>query len=85
MADPGFSLGGEILKVIGGSKGAPGTRALCPRDQILSFSCSFRQKIRKIIPIWELAHPRRENPGSATESAIILQFVAENCTKILKK
>ena len=33
----------------------PGMRP--PRVQILSFSCSFRQKNCKIIPIWELAHP----------------------------
>ena len=37
---------------IGGSKvgASPGA----PRVQILSFSCSFRQKNCKIIPIWEL-------------------------------
>ena len=40
--------------------GAPGTRAP-PVVQILSFSCSFREKN------WELAHPPGENPGSATD------------------
>ena len=44
--------------------GTPGTHPL--GVQILSFSCSFRQKICKIIPIWELAHSPGENPGSAT-------------------
>ena len=39
-----------------------------PRIQILSFSCSFRQKIWKIIGLWQLADPTQENPGSATES-----------------
>ena len=34
--------------------------------QILSFSCSFQQIIRKIIDFWELAPPPGENPGSAT-------------------
>ena len=34
--------------------------------QILSFSCSFQPKICKIILIWELVHPLRENLGSAT-------------------
>ena len=38
------------------------------RIHILSFSCSFRQKISKIIPIWELGHTPRDNPGSASES-----------------
>ena len=33
--------------------------------QILSFSCSFQQIIRKIIGLWELAPPPGENPGSA--------------------
>ena len=47
-----------------GGGGAPGTWV-----QILSFSCSFRRKNCKIISIWELAHPRRENPGSATDLA----------------
>ena len=53
-----------------------------PRVQILSFSCSFWQKMCKIIPIWELAQvlwgkswirhcgglvpEPRANPGSAT-------------------
>ena len=45
-------------------RGAPGTHV--PPIQILSFSCSFRQKNCKIIPIWKLAHPPGENPGSAT-------------------
>ena len=39
---------------IGGSKG--GARD-APGVQILSFSCSFRQKVYKIIPLWELASP----------------------------
>ena len=42
---------------IGRSRG--GIRDACPRVQILSFPCSFRQKI------WELAPPQ-QNPGSAT-------------------
>ena len=28
--------------------------------QILSFSCSFQQKVEKIIPFWELAPPLRK-------------------------
>ena len=56
-----------VSAFIGGCKGAPGTRPLPLGVQILSFSCSFRQKIDKIIPIWELAHPPRENPGFATD------------------
>ena len=47
-------------------RGAPGMSP--PGVQILSVSCTFQQKICKIIPIWELAHPHRENPGSATAS-----------------
>ena len=43
-----------------------------PGVQVLSFSCSFRPKICKIIPIWELTHPPLENPGSATEEFQIL-------------
>ena len=50
--------------------GVPGTCAP-PGVQILSFSCTFRQKICKIIPIWELAHPPQENLGSATGNYII--------------
>ena len=46
----------------GGGGGAPGT-GVPLGIQILSFSCSFQQKICKIIPIWELAHPSWENPG----------------------
>ena len=34
--------------------------------QILSFSCSFRQKNRLAHPLWELAPTPQENPGSAT-------------------
>ena len=57
----------ENYMSIGGSKG--GARDARPPlgVQILSFSCSFWQKIDKIIPIWELAHPPGENPGSATD------------------
>ena len=44
-------------------RGAPGQP---PRVQILSFFMNFLQKICKIILIWELTHPSRENPGSAT-------------------
>ena len=44
-------------------------RTLPARDQILSFSCSVRQKKlqnnRLAQPLWELA-PIQENPGSAT-------------------
>ena len=51
---------------IGGSKrGARDARPLLG-VQILSFSCSFWQKIDKIIDFWELAPPPGENPGSAT-------------------
>ena len=46
-------------------RGEPGKRTT-PGVQILSFSCSFWQKNCKIISIWELAQPPRENPGSAT-------------------
>ena len=54
---------------IGGSKeGAPGTCSpLIDRQTPVKTSCSFRQKNCKIIPIWELAHPPQENPGSATD------------------
>ena len=50
---------------IGGSKG--GHQGCVPPlgVQILSFSCSFWQKIDKIIGFWELAPPPWENPGSA--------------------
>ena len=45
--------------------GAPGTRT--PLGvQILSFSCSFEQIIRKIIDFWQLTPPPGENPGSTT-------------------
>ena len=46
------------MENIGGSKEAP------PGVRILSFSCSFWQKVEKIIPLWEL-EPPQENPGSA--------------------
>ena len=42
-----------LPNTIGGCKGGPGTHA--PRVQILS--CSFRQKVDQIIPLWELAPP----------------------------
>ena len=45
------------MRGIGGSKGGCQGHAPPPGVRILSFSCSFRQKIDKIIPIWELAHP----------------------------
>ena len=54
-----FSLllsGGVHWRIQGG---APGTRAP-PGVKILSFSCSFRQNICKIIGFWELAHPLRK-------------------------
>ena len=58
--------------IIGGSKGAPGTRA--PLGvQILSFSCSFRQKNRLAHPLWELAP--QENPGSATDEPNFFQIL----------
>ena len=41
----------------------------CPRGQN---SFIYRQKNCKIIPIWELAHPPRENPGSATVRTLSL-------------
>ena len=44
--------------------GAPGTRP--PGVQILSFSCSFRQKNWKIIALLGVGAPPGENPGSAT-------------------
>ena len=56
----------QCIKHIGRSKGVPWTHA--PGVHILSFSYSFWQKIDKIIPIWELAHPPRVNPGSANET-----------------
>ena len=48
--------------------GVAGTCALLPTPgvQILSFPCSFRQKNLQNNPNLELAHPPRENPGSAT-------------------
>ena len=48
---------------IGGSKGEPGTP---PGVQILSFSCSFQQKICKIIALSTVGAPPQENPGFAT-------------------
>ena len=48
---------------IGGSKG--GARDT-PGVQILLFSCTFRQKVEKMIQLWELPAPPPENPGSAT-------------------
>ena len=51
-------------QTIGGSKGGGAG------VQILSFPCSFWQKHCKIISIWELAHPPRENPGSATANCL---------------
>ena len=52
------------IVTIGWSKGARGMRT--PLGvQILSFSCSFRPKMCKIIPLWELALPQ-ENPGSSS-------------------
>ena len=70
--------------IIGGSKGVPGTRPPS-RVQILSFSCSFRQKICKIIPIWELAHPPRENPWSVTayHACNKTEAARPNSTKVL--
>ena len=52
---------------IGGSRGgAPETRA--PLGvQILSFSCSFRQKNLQNNPNLGVVAPPRENPGSATD------------------
>ena len=35
-------------------------------SKFFNFHAVFGKKICKIIPIWELAHPPRENPGSAT-------------------
>ena len=52
---------------IGGSRGWRQGRAPPPlRVQILSFSCSFQQIIRKIIDFWELAPLPGESSGSAT-------------------
>ena len=36
------------------------------RSKIFHFDAVFCKKNCQIIPIWELAHPPRENPGSAT-------------------
>ena len=48
--------------------------------QILSFSCSFQQIIRKIIGFWELAPPPGENPGSATGMiSVTKSFQTINC------
>ena len=46
-----------------------------PGVQILSFSCSFQLKIRKIIGFWELAPPPGENPRSATAWSLSLTFL----------
>ena len=55
----------RLIESIGGSKvGAPGTRA--PRGQNFFIFIQYSAKICKIIRIRELAHPIRENPGSAT-------------------
>ena len=56
----------SVSNALVGLRGVPWIHA--PRAHILSFSYSFWQKIDKILPIWELAHPARENPGSATET-----------------
>ena len=52
----------QNANAIGGSKGGGGARDARPPPgaQILSFSCSFRQKVEKIIPLWELAPPLRK-------------------------
>ena len=52
-------------KALADPRGAPGTRAP-PGVQILSFSCSFRQKNWKIIALLGVGAPPGENPGSAT-------------------
>ena len=78
---------------IGGSKGAARDTRSSLGVQIFSFSCSFWQKIDKIIPIWELAHPPLENPGSATgwlsiplwTEWLTTSFADGNKYKILRK
>ena len=75
---------------IGGSKGGGGrdARPLPLGDQILSFLCSLQQRICKIIPIWELAQPPRENPGSVTAMCCCgvetcIQQIFTECIKFL--
>ena len=72
----------DLLHSSGESKGAPGTRAPPPGVQILSFSCSFQQIIRKIIGFWELAPPPGENPGSATAQCF---QISKTCCKTAKE
>ena len=45
---------------------------------------SFWQKICKIIPIWELAHPPRENPGSPTDDCQLPDhlYISQRITSI---
>ena len=59
--------------IIGGSKGAPGTRAPAWGSKFFHFHAVFGRKICKITPIWKLAPPPQENPGSATGYAEILR------------
>ena len=63
--------------IIGGSKGV---HQGCP-SPFLSFSCSFRQNICKIIGFWQLAHSPQENPGSSTDDICRL---LQNIHDILK-
>ena len=49
---------------IGGSKGAPGTRAPGPNSFIFM---QYLAKNRLAHPLWELAAPHQENPGYATD------------------
>ena len=53
-------------------KGAPGTRPRGPNSVIfMQFSAKKLQNNRLAHPFWELAHPPRENPESATGTDLI--------------
>ena len=64
-------------EIIGWAKGGAGTRPL--GVLIISFSCSFRQKIRLAHPLVGVGVPRpRKNPGSATATN---EFKSTVCQK----
>ena len=56
-----------------------------PGVQILSFPCSFRQKNLQNNPNLELAHPPRENPGSATAVVAIASGARNGGVKFTSK
>ena len=45
-----------------------------PGSKFFHCHALFGKKNCKIIPIWDLAHPPLENPGSATEFSFFLFF-----------